>query len=320
MRGTQVDPEENTMKKRAYLLLCGGFLVALTVVFVAALEMTLARAKASDDVSDSKRKADEAAIRKLSSDFSHALEQGDAKAVAGFWTDEGEYIGNDGSTLRGRAAIEDAYGKFLQKTGQVKVEMNIDSIRFVSQDSAIEEGYAKAQKGNSALPASSRYSILCARENGQWRIAVMREWPEQGAALRDIDWLIGTWAAKTENGEVSTTYEWDQNKKFIHVRFAIKGKDRTATGTEIIAKDPSTDGLRSWLFESDGGFGGSTWSREGKRWVMEATGVEENGTEMTATNILTPLGKDSFTWQSVNRTVDGEDQPDIPPIKVTRVK
>jgi hypothetical protein len=89
---------------------------------------------------------------------------------------------------------------------------------------------------------------------------------------------------------------------------------------QIIARDPSTGNLRSWLFESEGGFGGATWTLDGKRWLIDAAGVEADGAEMTATNILTPLSKDSFTWQSVDRTVDGEEQPSIPPIKVTRVK
>ena len=41
---------------------------------------------------------------------------------------------------------------------------------------------------------------------------------------------------------------------------------------------------------------------------------------MTATNILTPVDKDSFTWQSIDRTLDGKELPNIAPIKVTRAK
>ena len=89
---------------------------------------------------------------------------------------------------------------------------------------------------------------------------------------------------------------------------------------ETIGKDPRTGGLRSWLFGSDGGFGEATWSRDGKRWLLEASGVTSDGDEMTATNILTPIDKDSFSWQSIDRTRDGEDLPNVAPIKVTRVK
>jgi hypothetical protein len=54
--------------------------------------------------------------------------------------------------------------------------------------------------------------------------------------------------------------------------------------------------------------------------VIEATGVEADGGEMTARNIITLVDKDTFTWQSTERTLDDDDLPAIPPVKVTRVK
>jgi hypothetical protein len=41
---------------------------------------------------------------------------------------------------------------------------------------------------------------------------------------------------------------------------------------------------------------------------------------VTATNLLTPTGADSFTFQSVERTMEDESLPDQAPVKVTRVK
>jgi len=35
---------------------------------------------------------------------------------------------------------------------------------------------------------------------------------------------------------------------------------------------------------------------------------------------MTPIGKDAFSWQSVDRTINGDEVPNIPPVKVTRVK
>ena len=45
-----------------------------------------------------------------------------------------------------------------------------------------------------------------------------------------------------------------------------------------------------------------------------------DGRVITATNIMTPIDADTFTWQAVERTLDGEALADLPPIKVTRVK
>jgi len=309
------------MKKMVCIILACGALGVVTAGFLTGQDRP-ARVKdtPAEKKEDPKRKADEEAIRKLSAEFTRALASGDAKALAGLWTDEGEYVSDDGTTVRGRPALQAAYAKFFIKNPKVKVEATIDSIRFVSRDSAIEEGVAKLRKEKGEVSDASRYSTLYVREDGQWRIAVLREWPDEGATLRDLDWIIGTWAAKTEDREVRTTYEWDENKTFLRARITIKEKERTITATQTIGKDPRTGGLRSWLFGSDGGFGEAAWSLDGKRWVLEATGVTADGVEMTATNILTPLDKDSFTWQSIDRTQNGEDLPNIPPIKVTRVK
>ena len=35
---------------------------------------------------------------------------------------------------------------------------------------------------------------------------------------------------------------------------------------------------------------------------------------------LTPVNKDTFTWQSTDRTLDGEALENTPPVKVTRVR
>ena len=307
------------MTKTSGLLLAGGLLVALAVGRLGT-RGTLAHPPKAAVAEDPRRKADEKAIRKQSVAFVRAFEQGDTKTLANLWTEEGEYRDDNGTTLHGRSAIAEADTKLFTANAKRKLEVNVESIRFVSRDSAIEEGIAKVIKGDNEKPTFSRYSILYAREDGRWLMAVVREWPDEGATLKQLDWLIGSWVAKGGDGEVRTSYEWDEGKQFLRARFTIKDKGRTISGTQRIGKDPRTGQLRSWLFGQDGGFGEATWSWDGRHWVIEATGVMEDGTEMTATNILTPRGRDAFTWQSTNRTVDGVAAPDLPPVKVTRVK
>jgi uncharacterized protein (TIGR02246 family) len=292
----------------------GGALVAAVAVGLLA-----ARPTADDEPVAPKRQGDEEAIRAVSAGFIRALQAGDAKALAVIWTDEGEYVGEDGTVIHGRSALESAYAKALAKHHEVKVEGGIDSIRFVSRDSAIVEGSARVQRGKGE-PAAARFNFLVVRENGKWLLAVVREWPDDGTSLKDIQWLIGTWEAKTATAQVRATYAWDEDHQFINARFQIKEKGHATSLTEKIGVDPSTSQLRTWLFESDGGIGEANWSRDGKRWLLKATGVQADGSEMTATNILTPVDKDSFTWQAIDRTKDGDDLPSIPPVKVTRVK
>ncbi len=265
------------------------------------------------------RKADRAGIGAQREAFLKAFERGDAERVASFWTAEGELIGDDGSVYRGRAAIEAAYRELFGTKEKRRAEIQSESLRFPSKDTAIEEGRFKVRVGNTD-PATSRYSVLHVREGGKWLMAVVREWPTETVSLRDLEWLIGTWVAKSNEAEVHTTYEWMWDKSFIRVQFTIRQKERTLHGFQMIGKDEASGELRSWTFESEGGFGEATWSRDGKKWVLDAAGRLSDGNTLAATNILIPLDQDSFTWQTVKRTVGEEEVEDLPPVKVTRVK
>ncbi|MCI0461064.1 MAG: nuclear transport factor 2 family protein [Gemmataceae bacterium] len=265
------------------------------------------------------RKADRAGIEAQMKGFLKAFESGDAERVASFWTVDGELIGDDGHVYRGRAAIAKAYRELFGAKEKRQAEIQRDSLRFPSQDTAIDEGHFKVRAGKEE-PTTSRYSVLHVREGGKWLMAVVREWPAQTASLRDLEWLIGSWVAKRDDAEVHTTYEWMWNKSFIRAQFTIRHKDRTLSGFQMIGTDVGTGELRSWTFESEGGFGEAAWSRDSKKWLLDSAGRLTDGSTLAATIILMPLDHDSFTWHAVTRVLDGEEVDDLPPVKVTRVK
>lgn len=263
--------------------------------------------------------ADIAAIKKATEGFTRAFEAGDAKAVAAYWTENGEYLADDGTTYRGRPAIEQAYRQLFGKKEVRKAETEDVTIRFPSKDTAVEEGHFKVQVGNQPA-TSSRYSVLHVREGGQWLMAIVREWPSEGTSLRDLDWLIGSWEAKRDGTEVQTTYEWWGDKAFIRASISLKQKERATTGFQMIGRDAATGQLRSWTFDAEGSFAEATWSRDGKKWLQDNAAVTNDGSTMTATHIITQIDDNTFTFHSVRRAVDGEDVDDIAPIRVTRVK
>lgn len=264
--------------------------------------------------------ADREAIAKAVRSFAAAFESGDAKALAAHWTENGEYVDDDGTVLRGRAAIEKEYAEvFAKRKGAPKVEIEVDAIRFPSRDTAIEEGHFKVRQGKEPT-VTSKYTVLHARENGKWLMAIVREWPREGVSIRDLDWLIGTWSAKRDDTEIITKYEWWGDKSFIRMDITFKDKKGTAKGFQMIGKDASTGQLRSWTFDTDGSFAEAIWSRENKKWVLDSAGVQSNGVVHSATNIILPLDHDSFTFQSVQRTIGDAAGPDIGPVRVTRVK
>jgi uncharacterized protein (TIGR02246 family) len=259
-------------------------------------------------------------VKKALAAFAKAFQKGDGKAVAGMWTAEGEYVGDDGMTFRGHAALEKAYSEFFAKNSDNALEIEVDSMRFPSKDTAVVEGHFKLHQGKKKELTVSRCSFLYAREDGKWLIAIAREWPGDGLSLRDLAWLIGTWEAKRDGTTATTKYEWTANKSFIRCQFSITKDGTTHSGTQMIGKDPALGALRVWTFEDDGAIGDTDITRDGKKWVFAARGITADGRMLTATNLMTPVDADSFLWHSTGRVLDGEELPDLPPVKVVRVK
>jgi uncharacterized protein (TIGR02246 family) len=274
-----------------------------------------------------KKKADEpaaaAAIRKGAAGFVKAFNKGDAKAVAAFWIEDGEYDGPSGETIRGRAAVEKEYAGFFKKYPKAQLELKIDSVRLLGKHNAIQHGQVKVQLAGTSEHAETRYQAIHVLEGGKWLLASVHEWlphPSELIGLKDLEWLIGDWQARKDGTELRTSYAWIEDRAFLRCRYTLKKDGKVvAAGMQIIGKNPA-GGLKGWHFDRGGAFGEESWTRDGDHWVIEAVGTQPDGHEATAVHLLTPRGKDAFIWQSVERTVGGMEIPGTPPLKVTRVK
>jgi len=74
---------------------------------------------------------------------------------------------------------------------------------------------------------------------------------------------------------------------------------------------PAAGAIRSWVFDSVGGFGEGAWKREGNRWVIEAVGVLPDGGSGNAINTYEFVDANTFVWRSRERTVDGQPLADV---------
>ena len=304
------------MHQRIILLAAGLALAILGVGCMTAQEQT-------DKGSD--READKQAIDNLSKDFVLAFNNRDAAAVAANYTAEGEYIRNDGEPIRGRDEIQKGYAEFFKTVkGKPKLEIQTDGLRFTSADTAVLEVTLRLKNEAGELVASSWRNTLLAREGGQWKVAITQEWDRdeaQDVSLKELEWLVGTWHVAAKDREVTTVYEWDENKVFIRGKYTVKEKDKVVeSGLQMIGKDNAEGAIHSWVFSSDGGFGDGLWFREGNKWTVDVYGVTPDGRELTATAIYIHVDANTYTWQSVDQAVDGEPIADTQPIKVTKQK
>ncbi len=264
------------------------------------------------------RPTDRDAVTAAVNGLAAAFKKGDAKAVAAHWAADGEYVDDEGTTFRGRAALEKEYAEAFAKNPGNGLEVEIDTVRFPSRDTAVVEGHFKLRRAKGEFVVS-KCSLLYAREDGKWLIAILREWPSDGLSLRDLEFLVGTWESKQGGTVVRTRYEWTANKAFIRCQFSVAHDGKTVGGVQMIGKDPATGVLRVWTFEDNGGIGDTDVTRDGKKWVLTARGTTAEGRVLTVTNLLTPLDADTFLWHPVQRALDGEPLPDLPPVRVTRV-
>lgn len=282
---------------------------------------TRATTRAAEPRAADARTADREAIAALLQSFEKAFVARDAQALAGHWTEEGEYENNGELSVSGHEVLAKAFGDFFAKTPELSAEMRSESLRFLGRDTAVGEGRVAVRKGPAAAVTKANYTALLVREEGKWRIAKLSETTNDELAITDLTWLIGEWKSLSGSGaEVHTTYAWSSTKKFIHVDFTVKEKGLTLSGKQVIGVDPATGQFRSWTFGADGGVGEATWSRDGDHWALAAEGTLADGRALSETNLLRRINHDTFTWQSINRTLDGAEFPDLPPVKVTRVK
>jgi uncharacterized protein (TIGR02246 family) len=307
--------KDDPMSNRLYWLLALG---AATVCLGAR------PAWAAEDTANDK---DKAAIAKNAEAFVEAFHNGDAKAVAAFWAPDGDYTDQTGRRLKGREAIEKAFKELFAENKGLKLRIDSASLRFLTADVAVEDGVTAVLSPDGGPPSRARYTTVHVKKDGQWLLGSVRDAPFAAPSnyehLRQLEWAIGDWAAEGDNGETArASFSWADHQNFIVASFATTFKNITIGGGEQrIGWDPSSKQLRSWTFESSGGFAEATWTREGdNKWIINSRGVLQDGTKLIATHIITRVDADTFTWQSKERAADGKPLPDVKEIKMKRVK
>lgn len=302
------------MKTRSYVR-AGGLMAVLAFAAFVGRSTDRAHAQATKE-----NDADRKAIVEASRAFSQAFAKGDAKEVASHWTENGEYSDDRGADLRGRTAIERAFAAHFKTKAKSQVEVLIESIRFPSKDTAIEEGILRSGGDGPELPTSSFYRVLHVREDGNWRIALSREWGTGLDRLEDLAWLVGDWKAASKDRDMTLSFEWDKSKPFMAGKFTTSTKGKiVASGTIKIGFDAAKGKLRSWHFDVDGGHGQAMWIRDGNRWVLDSMGALKDGTPTGSLNTITRLNANEINWRSIDRVIGDQAVPDTLPIKLTRV-
>lgn len=249
----------------------------------------------------------------------------DAKGLAACWTATGDFVGSEGERAEGAQNIEKAFQQFFAARPGASLKLHVASLRVAGKDLALVDAVSevKPAKGEAAI---GQLSLVVVKRDDHWRIESAREIATHAAMpgqhLKELEWMVGDWTDEgSPQGGVSlrSTCDWTANRAFLIRKFKADGRaDVARTGTEIIGWDPRAQRIRSWAFDSDGGFGESTWVRDGDRWLVRYTGTRADGSDASATHVLTVVDANTVTVKSKDRVANGEAQPEVPEITLKR--
>ena len=78
-----------------------------------------------------------------------------------------------------------------------------------------------------------------------------------------------------------------------------------------IGWDPLEGVIRSWTFDSDGGYSTGEWVPTEAGWVIKSEATMPDGTTGSATVTVTPTDADHFIVRSSDRIIGGVDEPEF---------
>jgi uncharacterized protein (TIGR02246 family) len=267
---------------------------------------------------------DEKALAALAAAFTKAFNAGDANAAAATYLEDALVVDEQGERTEGRAAIRGRLAAGFADSPGSTIAIAVDSLRFFGPDTALEEGRATiTPAGSGAVPEITRFTALYVKQDGRWLQAAVRDDPAQDLTphehLKELEWLVGDWINESQDAVVRTTCKWSEDGNFLLREFLMKSQGQTVlSGTQRIGWDPVRRQFKTWIFDSQGGFGEGYWTRQGNQWVIKAEGVRQDGQHASATNIITRLGKDRASWKSVDRTIGGAAVPGIDEFTIVR--
>lgn len=287
-----------------------GSLLALAALAVAGQAALWAQQPAAQP-----NEAAEVALIKTSAEaLVKAFDAGNADVVAANFLPKGELIDEEGVVYQGQAEIKDLLAKFFTKFPGAKLTLSIESIRLVGPV-AIEEGTRFTTTKEGQNRAQIRYIAVRTKTASGWQIASLRDFaddppPTASERLAPVAWLIGDWVNEGTDAVVKISYRWSEDKNFILGDFLITRSGQVEMkSSQRIGWDPLAGKVRSWLFDSDGGYGEGHWTQVEDAWVIKSSAVMPDGLTGSATITLTPVDKNHYTLKGTERIV-GDDRDD----------
>ena len=257
--------------------------------------------------------------------FVDAYTARDTEAIGRLFTEDVEFFDEYGERTIGREAVQDLFASVFENSPEAMIEeIQLDQVRFITDRVALEEGVTVSADSPSAVPASSRYVALHVKgEDGTWRINTLKSYgrdvADRAANLGQMIWMVGDWVSEQSEAVVKTSCRWSEDGNYLLKDFTVQVDGETAlSGTQRIGWDPLRRQIRSWTFDSDGGFFQGVWTRNGNQWLVSVHGVTSDGEPSSGTAVHTIVDGEMVTWQYRNLVIGREVREDTEPVVMVR--
>jgi uncharacterized protein (TIGR02246 family) len=274
---------------------------------------------ASDPLPAQERSPEIAGLEKAAADFVAAYNKRDAAAIAALFTENAELTDLRATeVIAGRAAIQASYEEIFADPAAPKVAVEVDSVRLVGKDIAVEDGTVHyTPPGDDPAPRSIHYTaVLQKNGDGAWQIASSRDLGDATDAagqLADLaDLLKGDWTATRDGMRLDMAFGWDDSGKYLSGEMLATAADAEPLSTSIrIGWDAAKRTITWWTFDDGGGFSKGEWTPTEDGWLIRTEGTTAEGEATSANQALSFEGREAFNWTARDRIVDGNRLPDV---------
>ena len=257
--------------------------------------------------------------------FVDAYAKRDSAAIGEMFTTDAEFLDEFGELTQGREAIVTVFNNVFRNSQTANIdEIAIKRIRKITDRVVMEEGVIFATESSDHMRTQSRYVALhTLGDDGQWRINSLKNLPASNVGrkeqLEQLSWLTGSWVNEDDHSVVHTTCQWSDDGNYLLRRFTVQTREgNEMSGVQRIGWDPARKKIRSWTFDSHGGFFSGLWTKHDKQWLLNSAGVTADGETVTATSVYTLHDAEMVTWQYRSLIVAGDVRENMEPITMVK--
>jgi len=256
----------------------------------------------------------ESEIRADIQSFVEAYNKKDPQQIAALFIEQAYLVDENDDVIQGRDNIEATFTALFATVPDSKIETSVESIRFLTANLAVELGSSAITFADGTVE-QSRYSCVHVLDGKDWKMGLVRDIaikPSHRDHLAALSWMVGDWVDENDGTKVKTQCRYIDNGSFLIQEVSVEtAGDVSMTLTQRIGWDPVGQRFKSWVFDSEGGYGEANWTPTENGWLIKFTGVNSDGELSSATNHIQPLSISQYVFESVDRVVGNQLMPAV---------